>query len=275
MIVVKLGGGAGIDPANTLADLAPRKDWVLVHGASDEASRLGEALGHAPRFVTSISGHVSRFTDERTRDLFAMASGSLNLRLVADLQRRGCNALGLLGPSGRVLAAQRKDHVKAMVEGKRVVLRGDFTGTIDRVNADLLRLLLGQGYAPVLGVPAMSHEGDAVNADADRAAAQVAGALGAEALVILSNVPGLLRDLKDPSSLVRRIPAPELEGIAEKYAQGRFKKKVMGAAEALALGVPRVILASAQVPRPLEAALQGEGTIIHRADAPALPGGAA
>ena len=265
MIVVKVGGGAGIDTAPLLDELAQRRDWVLVHGASDEANRLGEALGQPPRFVTSLSGHVSRFTDAATMDVFAMASGKLNLRVVEALQKRGVAAVGLTGVDGRLLAAARKDHVKTMVDGKRVVLRGDHTGTVEKVNAPLLRLLLDHGYNPVLTVPAISHEGDAVNADADRAAAQVAGALGAEALVILSNVPGLLRDVQDPASLVRRIPAAELEGVAEKYAQGRFKKKVLGAAESLALGVPRVVLATANAPRPLERALAGEGTVIEAA----------
>jgi [amino group carrier protein]-L-2-aminoadipate/L-glutamate 6-kinase len=270
-LVVKVGGGAGIDPAALLDDLAGRRDWVLVHGASDATNQLSEALGHPPRFVTSVAGHVSRLTDQRTLDIFAMASGQLNLRLVEGLQRRGANAVGLAGVSGKILEAQRKDHVKAMVEGKRVVIRGDFTGTVERVNAPLLRLLLANGYAPVLTVPAISTQGEAVNADADRAAAQVAGALGAETLVILSNVPGLLRDVQDPATIIRRIPHAELEGIAEKYAQGRFKKKVLGAAEALDLGVGRVILASAAGAKPLERALAGEGTVIHRTGAALLP----
>jgi acetylglutamate/LysW-gamma-L-alpha-aminoadipate kinase len=265
-IVIKIGGGAGIATEPLLQELAQRgRDWVLLHGASDEATRLGEALGHPPRFVTSPSGHTSRFTDERTLELFAMASGKLNLRIVERLQQLGVNAIGLTGVDGRALEGTRKDHVKALVDGKRVVLRGDHTGTVERVNAPLLRLLLENGYAPVLTVPAISREGHAVNADADRAAAQVAGALGAEALVILSNVPGLLRDVQDPASLVRRIPAAELEAVAEKYAQGRFKKKVLGASEALALGVPRVMLASANAPAPLAAALAGEGTVIEGA----------
>jgi acetylglutamate/LysW-gamma-L-alpha-aminoadipate kinase len=270
-LVVKVGGAAGIDAQPVLRDLARRQDWVLVHGASDAASMLGERLGHPPRFVTSASGHVSRFTDAETLDVFAMASGQRNLRLVEALQRLGVNAVGLVGVSGRLLEGARKDHVKAIVDGKRVVLRGDHTGAVERVNAPLLRLLLASGYAPVLTVPAISFEGDAVNADADRAAAAVAGALGAETLVVLSNVPGLLRDLQDPASLVRRIPAAELEGLAEKYAQGRFKKKMLGAAEALRLGVRRVVLASAGGPEPVEAALRGEGTVIEAAGVEAVP----
>ncbi|MCA1812908.1 MAG: [LysW]-aminoadipate kinase [Halobacteriales archaeon] len=270
-LVVKVGGGADIDVQPLLRDLAQRTDWVMVHGASNGVNQLSEQLGHPPRFVTSLSGHVSRFTDARTLDVFAMSAGQQNLRIVEGLQRLGVNAVGLAGSSGRVLEAERKDHVKALVDGKRVVLRGDHTGTVDRVNAALLRLLLANGYAPVLTVPAISHEGDAVNADADRAAAQVAGALGADTLLILSNVPGLLRDVQDPATLIRRIPAAELEGVAEKYAQGRFKKKVLGAAEALQLGVERVILASANAPEPVGAALLGEGTVIGEPVAREVP----
>lgn len=264
-IVVKIGGGAGIAPETLLQELATRRDWVLVHGVSDAANQLGEALGHPPRFVTSVSGHVSRFTDAQTLDIVAMAAGKVNLRIVERLQQLGCNAVGLTGVSGRLLAGARKDHVKAMVDGKRVVLRGDHTGTVEQVNAPLLRLLRANGYAPVLSIPTWAE--GAVNADADRAAAAVAGALQAEALIVLSNVPGMLRDLQDPASLIRRIPAAELAPTAEKYAQGRFKKKVLGAAEALDLGVPRVVFAAANRERPLASALGGEGTVIEAAKA--------
>lgn len=266
-IVVKIGGGAGIDPEPLLLEIAQRRDVVLVHGASDEANRLSEQLGRPPRFVTSVSGQVSRFTDRETLEIFAMASARNNLRLVERLHQLGANAVGLNGVSGGLLSGTWKDHVKTAEGGKRIVLRGDHTGTVERVNADLLRLLLASSYVPVVGVPILGRNesgASAVNADADRAAAAIAGALKADALVILSNVPGMLRDLEDPASVVRRIPAGELAATAEKYAQGRFKKKVMAAAEALALGLPRVVLASANVPAPLARALAGEGTTIHR-----------
>ena len=264
-IVVKVGGGAGIDVEAVLADVA--QTWkagqrvVLVHGASDETNQLSERLGIPPRFVTSVSGHVSRFTDEATLDAFAMASGKLNLRVVESLQKRGCNAVGLTGVDGRLLEGQRKDAIKAVVDGKKVMLRGDHTGTIETVNAGLLRLLLDNGYLPVVTVPAISTAGEAVNADADRAAAAIAGALSASHLLILSNVPGLLRDVDDAGSLVPRIPIADLERF-EGFAQGRFKKKILGAREALDLGVTHIVFATANVPRPVTAALDGGGTHI-------------
>lgn len=267
MIVVKVGGGAGIDVQAVLQDIAQMwkngESVVLVHGASDETNQLSERLGIPPRFVTSVSGHVSRFTDEATLDAFAMASGKLNLRVVESLQRLGANAVGLTGVDGRLLEGTRKDSIKAVVDGKRVMMRSDHTGTIEKVNAPLLRLLLDNGYLPVVTVPSISYAGEAVNADADRAAAAIAGALQAEALLILSNVPGLLRDVNDPSSLVGRVPVAELEQAAA-FAQGRFKKKILGAEEALAGGVGRVVFATANRPSPVQAAVAGGGTHIYR-----------
>lgn len=267
LIVIKVGGGAGIDVDAVLRNVAEMwksgRQVVLVHGASDETNQLSEKLGIPPRFVTSVSGHTSRFTDEATLDAFAMASGKLNLRVVEKLQKLGCNAVGLTGVDGRLLEGTRKDSVKAVVDGKKVMLRGDHTGTIDRVNSTLLHLLLDNRFLPVVTVPSISYEGDAVNADADRAAAAIAGALESHALLILSNVPGLLRDVKDPASLVARVPLAELEQAAA-YAQGRFKKKILGAEEALAAGVGRVVFATANVPDPVSAALAGGGTHIYR-----------
>lgn len=265
MIVVKVGGGAGIDVNAVLQDVVAM--WkagtpvVLVHGASDETNQLSERLGIPPRFVTSVSGHTSRFTDAATLDAFAMASGKLNLRIVESLQRLGANAVGLTGVDGRLLEGQRKDAIKAVVDGKKVMLRGDHTGTIETVNVHLLRLLLANGYLPVVTVPAISTAGEAVNADADRAAAAIAGALGAKSLLILSNVPGLLRDVADPASLVSRIPVAQLAQY-EAFAQGRFKKKIIGAREALDLGVKEIVFATANAPQPIQSAMNGGGTHI-------------
>jgi acetylglutamate/LysW-gamma-L-alpha-aminoadipate kinase len=125
----------------------------------------------------------------------------------------------------------------------------------------LLSLLLEAGYTPVLTPPALSYQGEAINVDGDRAAAATAVALGAEALIILSNVPGLLERFPDESTLVGHIPAGRLDAFMA-VAQDRMKKKVMGAGEALAGGVKRVVFADGRVDQPLRRALAGEGTVI-------------
>ncbi|HEY66237.1 MAG TPA: [LysW]-aminoadipate kinase, partial [Caldilineae bacterium] len=121
---------------------------------------------------------------------------------------------------------------------------------------------LDNGYLPVLTPPAASYDGEAINVDGDRAAAAVAKALGAEQLIILSNVPGLLRNFPDESSLISRIPRGHVESAMD-FAQDRMKKKVLGAAEALDAGVRRVIFADGRVEQPIRRALAGQGTVIE------------
>ena len=267
MFVVKIGGGSGIAIEPAVADLteiirAGRK-VVLVHGASGETNVLAERLGKPPRFVTSVSGIESRYTDRETLEIFEMAyCGKGNKALVEAFQMRGVNAVGLSGLDGRVLEGKRKDTITILEGGKRKVLRGDYTGKVERVNVGLLTLLLDHGYLPVLCPPAASYEGEAVNVDGDTAAAMLAAALKAEEFVMLSNVPGLLRELGNPASLIPRIPARAIEEFMS-VAQGRMKRKLMAATIALGGGVGQVILADANRDRPVTAALEGRGTVIE------------
>ena len=267
MIVVKVGGSLGIDYDAVCADLAQLvqagERLILVHGGSGETNRIAEALGHPPRFVTSPSGYTSRFTDRETLEIFEMVyCGKINKGLVERLQRLGVNAVGLSGLDGRIFEGRQKDSVRSVENGKVKVLRGDHTGTVEKVNTNLIELLLDGGYLPVLTPPAASYEGVAINVDGDRAAAALAVALKAEALLLLSNVPGLLREYPDEASLIREIPAADVENYLQ-FARDRMKKKVLGAAEAVAGGVGRVIFGDARAGQPISAALAGAGTVVQ------------
>lgn len=266
MIVLKVGGGTSLDIDAIVNDIvslrATGTDLLLVHGGAQTTNAVAEALGHPPEFVTSESGHVSRRTDRRTLEIFEMVyCGQLNKMWVEKLQRQGVNAVGLSGLDGRIFEGTRKDTLRIRVDGRRMVLRDDWTGTVERVNTALLRLLIDGGYFPVLTPPGASTAGEAINVDGDRAAAMVAGALDAEALVILSDVPGLLRAHPDESTLITEIPRMQADRFI-KFAEGRMKKKVMGAVEALAEGVARVIFADGRVAEPITRALAGAGTHI-------------
>ncbi|MCW5876235.1 MAG: [LysW]-aminoadipate kinase [Anaerolineales bacterium] len=267
MIVVKIGGAAGVDTQAACADAAlclqEGHRLVLVHGGSAEASALGEALGHPPRFVTSPSGFTSRYTDERTLEVFSMAvNGGINTSLVSQLRRLGVNALGLSGLDGGLARAGRKAAIRVVENGKQKRLHGDFTGKIGAVDAGLLRLLLGAGYTPVIAPLAAGKDGEALNTDADRMAAMVAAALGAESLLLLTAAPGLLRDFPDESSLIPRLHRDQLDEALQ-LAEGRMKKKVLGAAEALEGGVRRVIIGDGRIANPIRTALDGAGTMIE------------
>lgn len=267
VLVIKVGGADGIDSGAVCDDLAALRAegrrCVLVHGGSAETNRIAEALGHPPVFVTSPSGYTSRYTDRATLEIFEMVyCGKANKAWVEGLQRRGVDAVGLSGLDGRLFEGKHKATVRSVeADGKVRILRGDHTGTVERVNTRLLDLLLDAGYLPVLTPPGSSFEGAAINVDGDRAAAAVAVALGAEALLLLSNVPGLLRDFPDETSLIPAVAAGAVEDYLS-VAQGRMKKKVLGAAEAVAGGVGRVVLGDARIPRPIRSALAGEGTVV-------------
>lgn len=266
MLVVKVGGGRGIGYEPVCADLArlhaDGRQVLLVHGGSHETNVLAEALGHPPRFVTSASGYESRYTDRRTLEIFEMAyCGKVNKGIVERLQSLGVPAIGLSGLDGRLLSGPRKATLTIVEGGKKKVLRDDHTGKITSVNTELIRLLYGAGYVLVVCPPAISDDHVAVNVDGDRAAARLAEAVGADDLVILSNVPGLLRDPSDESSLIPTIAPDALHEYLD-YAKGRMKKKLMAVREALAGGVRRVVLGDARLEQPVRQALAGRGTTI-------------
>lgn len=264
MFVVKLGGAQGIDVDAVLKDLAATTEpWVLIHGGNQELNAVSKQLGHEPRFVTSPSGFTSRVTDPETIKLIQMVyRGRINNEIVRKLQGLGVNAVGLSGVDGRLWTAERKEAIRVVENGRKFLLRDDYTGKVVGVNTTLLRLLLDNGYRPVLTLPALTPQGDAVNVDGDRAAAAVAAALGAKELLILSNVPGLLRDVNDPQSLIPRIERNAFAN-AQDAALDRMKKKLLGAEEALAGGAGRIVLGNANRATPIQDARAGIGTVIE------------
>ncbi len=258
--VLKLGGGAGIDHAAVLENLAARiqsgEQWVLVHGASDAANRLAEEVGYPAQTIITPGGHTSRYTDARTLEIFSAAAGVVNQQLTARLAGYGVNAVGLAGTN--VIHARRKTAIRAIREGRQVIIRDDYSGTITGISADLLHTLLDAGMTPVIAPVAMGEEHERLNVDGDLVAAKIARELHADTLIILSNVPGLLRDVNDPLSLIPHFELHDLEHY-EPYAAGRMKKKLLAARQANAACV---ILADSRVEHPIDTALAGSGTHI-------------
>ena len=267
MLVIKIGGATGISKDHILEDVAVHshkiEELVIAHGGSALATELGDQLGYPPRFVTSVSGHTSRYTDRRTLDIFLMATSLLNRQLVAHLQKLGVNSIGLSGLDGQLLLAKRKSTIRIVENGKQKILRDDYTGRIEEINHGLVRALLDCGLTPVIAPVAISAVGEPLNVDSDRAAGQLAASLGAKRLLILSNIPGLLRNVADENSCIQSLDSAELENAIETIAQGRMKRKLIGAREALQGGVSQVILADGRIDQPITKALQGQGTLIH------------
>ncbi|WP_135829950.1 acetylglutamate/acetylaminoadipate kinase [Halorussus halobius] len=270
-VVVKIGGARAVDPAGALADVAHLtangEDVVVVHGGSTAVDDALERLGEEPEYVETPGGVVGRFTDETAMEAFEMVlPGKLNTDLVAALQNEGVNAVGLSGADGQLLTGPRKSAVKVVEDGRKKIRRGDHSGKVESVNADLLETLLADDYVPVVTVPMLGADGDGstteftpVNADADRAAAAVAAALGGE-LVVLTDVPGVLADPDDPDTLVESVETPADLAAVEDAAEGFMTKKVMAAVEALEGGAASVTVADANNRDPITVARTGHGT---------------
>ncbi|MFC7069874.1 acetylglutamate/acetylaminoadipate kinase [Halobaculum lipolyticum] len=271
-VVVKLGGARAVDPAGAVGDVAHLvangRDVVVVHGGSTAVDDLLADLGKEAEYVETPSGVTGRFTDAETMEAFTMAlAGQVNTDLVTAMKNAGVDAVGLSGVDGGLLTGPRKSAVRVVEDGKKKIKRGDHSGTPKAVNDGLLTTLLADGYTPVVSPPMFGmeseNEGTPVNTDADRAAAAVAGALGAE-LVILTDVAGVYADPDDPDTLIESVATgAEYDALAD-AAEGFMTRKVMAATEALESGATAVTVADANVRDPIVAALDGTGTRIER-----------
>jgi len=269
-IVVKIGGARAVDPAGALADVATltndnEENVAVVHGGSTAVDETLERLGIEPEYVETPSGVVGRFTDAETMEVFEMVFGHLNTQLVAGLQSQGVDAVGLNGVDGKLLYGPRKSAVRVMEDGTRKIKRGDHSGTIKRVNSDLLETLFADGYTPVASPPMAGKDDDEVvpvNTDADRSAAHVAGAVEAT-LVLLTDVEGIYADPDDPATLIESVETSEEWAALEDAAEGFMERKVMAIEEAIEGGADEVVVADANAEEPILSALSGGGTHVH------------
>ncbi len=259
-LVVKLGGSAGVDlayAAQDLARIAHDRPLVVVHGVSERMAQLSAERGIPVETLTSPGGHSSRYTPPHIRDLFVEAATQINNELVTHLRNQGLNATGVTDEI--VIQGERKTAIRAVVDGRMRIIRDDYTGSITAVNTVPILNALERGEIVV--IPPMADSSDGLlNIDGDRAAAAVAGAIGAAELVILSNVRGLYRHFPDESSFIPQINFQQIEQ-AMNWAEGRMKRKVLSAQEALEHGTARVIIGDGRSQLPVSQALQGEGTV--------------
>ena len=264
-LVVKIGGTSGVESERVLEDISNLSrlggEIVIVHGGSDAANNLGHALGHPPRKMFSKQGVESRYTDQRSMEIVTMAlNGKVKPELVNQLLSRNVNAVGLCAADANMVLAVRKAQLKAKIGGRLQLVRDDCSGRITSVDTRFLTSILSLGVTPVLSPPARDPNFGPVNVDADRLAAKVAVALGAERLVFVSDVAGLLRDATDPLSVIGNVGLEEIDW-AMALAKGRMKQKIMAVKDALAGGVPFVHIANGRADAPITNAVDGDGTL--------------
>lgn len=265
LVAVKIGGstlGLGV-PSGLAYDLkqtSAKDKVILIHGGGREVTEIATKFYREQKFVVSPGGFRSRYTDKETAEIYTMVmSGRINKKLVLSLQSQGIAAVGLSGLDGLLIEAQRKKKLIIVDErGRKRVIDGGYTGKISRVNANLLELLVNNGYLPVVAPVAVSEEFEPLNVDADRAAAYVAGSSKADRLVLLTDVDGVTLD----GTLVPRMSLLEAKDRLQGVGPGMITK-IYAAMEAIEMGVSETIISSGFKEHPISSALTHEsGTVI-------------
>ena len=223
---------------------------VLVHGGGPEINELMDRLGKKPEFVGGL-----RVTDKETMDIVQMVlAGKINKTLVNLLEMKGGKAVGLSGMDGRLLQCTVKDE------------RLGYVGDIQKVHIHPVTDLLNNGYIPVVSTVGCDKSGNAYNINGDTAAAYIAGALGAENLIMMTDIAGVLENREDPSTLIPEIAVDELPALQERgIISGGMVPKVECCATAISRGVKNVVIMDGRVPHSILMELltdEGAGTRI-------------
>lgn len=265
-ITVKIGGDLlKGDEANTalledICGIAKENRLVVVHGGGDIVTDFAKKLGKEQVFVVSPEGFKSRYTDKETAEIYAMVmAGMINTKIVGTFQQFGINAVGLSGFDGGLLRAERKKRLVIVDEaGRKRAIEGGYTGKISSVNSSLLEMLMEGGYVPVISPLAMGLEFEPLNVDGDRTTASVAKAIGADAVVYLTDVEGVM----EGGAVLRKIGALEVDSLLEKIGPG-MSTKIHAAVDAVKGGVKKAIITSGFADKPISSALEGaRGTVI-------------
>ena len=260
IVVVKYGGNAML---NEELKQAVMEDIVLlntigikvvlVHGGGPEINHMLDRVGKESKFVDGL-----RYTDGETMEIVQMVlTGKLNKDIVGILLQKGGKAVGLSGVDAGLLRAKKTDKDLG------------FVGEVTDVNPDILLSMLDRGFIPVVSTVALGEQGDDAryNINADTAAAKIAVALKAEKFVQLTNVPGILRNIDDPTSLIKRIERTAIGSLkATGVIAGGMIPKIDCCETALNGGVPRTHIIDGRVPHSLLIEMfsdRGIGTMVY------------
>ena len=257
IVVVKYGGNAMISEdlkMQVMEDIVLL--WligvkvVLVHGGGPEINELMTKLGKKAEFVDGL-----RVTDKETVDIVQMVlAGKVNKTLVNLLEMKGGKAMGISGMDGRLIESEIKDE------------RLGYVGKITKVHITPVIDLLEKGYIPVISTIGCDKQGNAYNINGDTAAAFVAGALGAQRLIMMTDIDGILRDKDDPGTIIPHLTIEEIEQLkGEGIISGGMIPKVDCCIEAIHKGVKNVVIMDGRVPHSILMELltdEGAGTMV-------------
>jgi len=271
LVVIKIGGALIAknfenviqDISNIHSKYRDKYSLVLVHGGGPQINETLKKMNKEPKYFQTPSGFTTRYTDQEAIEAAIMSlGGTNNKRLVEALQKHNINAFGFSGIDGSVIEAERKDKILVLINGKRVMKRGEYSGKVINVSTPIIEFLLKNKYLPIIGSLAKSKEGEIVNVDGDRAASFIAKAMKADILISLTDVKGIYRDFNDKNSIIKNINSVQLEGLLDNL-EGGMKKKAYAALEALKLDVKKVVICSGLTEAPIFDALENNlGTVI-------------
>ena len=258
IIVIKYGGSAMTDEklkrsvmndVSVLSALGIKV--VLVHGGGPEISDISKRMGIAPRFVNGL-----RYTDRDTAEIARMAlAGKVNKSLVDLLQSAGCKAVGLCGEDGHMLRCEMISRELGYV------------GRIVNVDTRIIDDVLGLGYVPVISPIGFDGDGNIYNINADPAAAAIAGAIGAESLILMTDIKGLLEDKDDPDSLIKKVYVSDIPALVKQgIISGGMIPKIECCKEAIRRGVNKVFITDGRVYHSILVEIlseEGSGTMFY------------
>ena len=213
-ILIKYGGHAMVDEeakSSTARDTVLLKyvgmKPLIVHGGGPEISKSMDKLGKESKFIKGL-----RVTDEETMEIIEMVLvGKISTEIVSELIKHDGKTISLSGKDSSLIFAHKKGASKIDEE----IVDLGLVGEVDCVNTDLLNMFLENDYIPVISPVGIAEDGTSLNLNADTAAGEVASAVDAEKLIILTDVPGVLRDPSDPTSLIQKIRVDEIPSLIE------------------------------------------------------------
>ena len=270
-IMIKYGGHAMIDEnamASTARDTVLLKyigmKPVVVHGGGPEITRSMKKLGKEPKFIKGL-----RVTDEETMGIVKMVLvGNINTDIVSNLCANDGKGVGLSGKDSDLIVARKKLHQIENDDGEIEEIDLGLVGEIEKINPEILEILTENDYIPVVSPIGVSKNGNTLNLNADTVAGGIAGEIDAEKLIILTDVPGVLRDPKDPSTLIQKIKIDEVPKLIEDgIISGGMIPKIETCVEAINNGVKSAHILDGRVEHSLLLEVfttNGVGTMIYK-----------
>ncbi|WP_048063440.1 acetylglutamate kinase [Methanococcoides burtonii] len=271
VMVIKVGGHAMVDPqvmSDIVQDIVLLRfvgiHPVIVHGGGPEITEKMDRMGKKSEFIGGL-----RITDDETMEIARMVLvGNINTRIVSLISKHGGKGVGLSGKDGNMILAKKKPTQKILIEDIEHDVDLGWVGDTEIINPEIINIVTANGYIPVISPIAMDSEGNALNINADTVAGDLADALNAKKLILMTDVPGVLRDQTDISTRISRIGVDEVEQLIEDgVLSGGMIPKMRSAKASVEGGVDRVHVIDGSISHSVLLELftdQGIGTMVYK-----------